>query len=679
MGSSTSRALAPVPPVDPYPGLKPIPDPSPSHRIDTSKFTVGPADLSDRQLLGLPIDEATVAEASAATVRRVATGTNDATFVLTDSEAELYANQRRANDAVFELLFAGEWKRLGVGYAYLTLDVRMPKLVVRLVPQASPKALAVLESTVDRFLKERAATEVGAAFVGAEELNLMEDTILQSDVREQIQKVLRVPVATIDVDHIDQKVTVRLVRSPEAERVSMDLAAQEAVVRAVRAVAPGVVPVLLGTGERPILADNLSNPGPQEAGERIAQTLACTLGYSTTETIGGVATARMSTAGHCSTGTTVATSHLNFQIGPVAEHVDTNAGRDYDLISTRGDPATILLANGFTQDRAFALASATTLNRVAGVEEAVRQTGAWPSTTPNAGVTLCLFGATPRRDPGAVFTSRQPAGAPNPTRNRSCGTAGGNTSDGFGTVTGLGNYACTGDSGGLIAANNGATVYGGLHAAGLSGNTLFDSAAGGFVCSSTATFGFSQRTVTSGAATGRTILVSPGPTSPATLGTLRNAYTAPDGIQECVSASGSGTANGTTYVQWGCIPNQVGQAFGFQPAGAGYESNVYRLIRPNGVAPICLSVDRNYNGGYGNWVPIIGWGCIPALDAAQLWAVEWNPPGSSTGGWFLLRSLWSNAQCIAVNGSSGFVQGSSLHLWDCGDHPAEKWILGPRS
>ena len=106
------------------------------------------------------------------------------------------------------------------------------------------------------------------------------------------------------------------------------------------------------------------------------------------------------------------------------------------------------------------------------------------------------------------------------------------------------------------------------------------------------------------------------------------------------SADGSGLANGTRYLQWGCIYLQggmvsphPGQSFRLEPVAGVGNTDTYRLVRMNGSTKTCVSLDGNSaGGGYGDGALLILWDCIGSNHPMQTWRLEYQT--NSVNGYF---------------------------------------------
>jgi hypothetical protein len=680
VGGVSNAAPAPPPPM-PSGSYQPAPlVPSPS-----SKARVEPddSDRIGRKMLNLPIDDSSIRKGLAQSAARIALlGRDPAPFAMSDAEQSLLDAQQQANDLIVRMRESGEWGKLGIAYAYVSTDIQNPKLVLRMVSNADRSFVPGLEGRLRGLLGDRLAkTEIVDVGLPNDQFVAAEQVLLSEKTQSAIGAALKSPVSVVIADYASQVITLLLLPGGNADSVVMNPASKALASNEVLKATGLSLTVKLDIGQTPTPADTYQHPGPRQSGEIDY----CSLGYG----LRIYTKVLMTTAAHCHTNGSVV-SHQNAQIGVVNESV-FGAGSDYANITMTG-ASTINLNNGFTVDRVDSLASPNAMSRGLGVETVNTMTDAYLSLQPSAGSTLCIYGSSAERRPGTTFDASAPSIASVPTQDRSCGVMGSANFGGFGFVPQLSNYVCSGDSGGLVASPNN-RVFGGVQGFvstpqpgfPLQYPIKYRYSAGvlGAVCAQGLTVSYVQRNVSAGG--GRSVLLGTADTlsqpRPATFGTLRNPLLAPGNIQECISAVASGTANGTAYHQWGCIPNTNAQSFGFQPItqfNSGYSTDFYRIVRPNGNAPICLGIDRNYNGGYGNYVPVTGWGCLASLDAAQIWRVEWNPSSANgQGGWMRLRNWW-NGGCLSVRMDEGGLQDANLHMFGCFEgNAAQQWLIGP--
>jgi len=146
----------------------------------------------------------------------------------------------------------------------------------------------------------------------------------------------------------------------------------------------------------------------------------------------------------------------------------------------------------------------------------------------------------------------------------------------------------------------------------------------------------------------------------------------------CVSASNTGVANGTPYLQWGCIYLQPGsvephpaQSFRIEPVPGAGNSDTYRLVRMDGATKTCLSVDGgSAGGGYGDGALLLVWGCIGITHPLQSWRFAYQT--QAVDGYFNMISVGSG-KCISVPNTST-AHGVQLIIWGCiSNHVAQKW------
>ncbi len=140
---------------------------------------------------------------------------------------------------------------------------------------------------------------------------------------------------------------------------------------------------------------------------------------------------------------------------------------------------------------------------------------------------------------------------------------------------------------------------------------------------------------------------------------------------KCVSAAGSGLANGTPYIQYACLYLPPGyttphpaQSFFLEPIGGG-SSDRYRLIRMNGSTKTCLSLDGNSAGsGYANGALTIVYECLGSSHPLQNWLLRYAPVTANDGR-FNLLSEGANPpiRCLSIPGN--LTTDVQLHIWDC--------------
>jgi hypothetical protein len=617
--------------------------------------------IRERAALGLPTDDKSMAAAISDTEQRAAAGHPElAGTYLTNEESAQFA-RRQGLDELLRDQQPGLQKQfpeiIQIGASRSLAD---PHPTVFITDEVTKELTSGIELSVNALVPSGIGTlEFVRVPARIEELSQLE-VALRTDLesfakgdKTSLTAQIEALGATGPTVSIDFETAIMIVTTQRIIDNKTQQSVEQAVNRWVESLLGRALAVTVETvGPATPLSDRLDNPGQSAGGLRIMNnySIACTTGFAM-NTINGT---QVTTAGHCGDVNSVWTHQSqtlgstsvcrNYDPSPTGCSANTSAfGVDVSLI----DPP----IDGYASEYAF-------IDPVGSGPGAtnyrLRLTGYSASSSIASTTWACVEGSSSFRITYAI------------TFDSSCGY-GTSSSSGWGRMNAT---VCKGDSGGIV--RSGSQILGIAHA-GVSPIAAWPSCYSMLEVSLASKIIANLSTLTASPITGSGSISVP---KPATKALLQNSFSA------CIGASGSSWANGTAYVQWGCIPNAQAQSYGFEPVPA-YGPDAFLLVRWDGTNRTCLSVSGDVGGGIVDGAPVISWDCLAGNNTLQVWRLTWNPKSGETNGqdgWLRITSI-ASGKCLSVPNWNGLPNGDptwglQMIIWGCvTGHRDQRWRL----